>query len=63
MGRSSRPDVFCEKSVFRNFEVSFLTMLQAEGQVFPCEFRKISKNTFSYRIPPVAASGWVVLWF
>ena len=25
-------------------------------QVFSCEFYKISKNTFSYRIPPVAAS-------
>ena len=26
-------------------------------QLFPCEFCKISKNTFSYRTPPVAASG------
>ena len=26
-------------------------------QVFPCEFRKISKDTFSYRTPPVAASA------
>ena len=26
------------------------------AQVFPCEFCKISKNTFSYRTPPVAAS-------
>ena len=25
-------------------------------QVFPCEFWEISKNTFSYRTPPVAAS-------
>ena len=25
-------------------------------QVFSCEFCKISKNTFSYRTPPVAAS-------
>ena len=26
-------------------------------QVFSCEFCEISKNTFSYRTPPVAASG------
>ena len=26
------------------------------AQVFSCEFCKISKNTFSYRTPPVAAS-------
>ena len=25
-------------------------------QVFSCEFRKISKNTFFYRTPPVGAS-------
>ena len=27
------------------------------AQVFSCEFREISKNTFSCRTPPVAASG------
>ena len=26
------------------------------AQVFSCEFCEISKNTFSYRTPPVAAS-------
>ena len=26
------------------------------AQVFPCEFYEISKNAFSYRTPPVAAS-------
>ena len=26
------------------------------AQVLPCEFCEISKNTFSYRTPPVAAS-------
>ena len=45
---------------------SFLIKLQAEAcnfikkktlaQVFSCEFCEISKNTFSYRTPPVAAS-------
>ena len=43
--RSSRPEVFCKKGVLRN------------SQVFSCEFCDISKNTFSYRTPPVAASG------
>ena len=46
--------------------VSFLIKLQAEAcnfikketlaQLFSCEFYKISKNTFSYRASPVAAS-------
>ena len=27
------------------------------AQVFSCEFCEISKNTFSYRTPPLAASG------
>ena len=50
--------------------VSFLIKLQAEpcsfikketlAQVFSCEFCEISKNTFSYRTPPVAAS--VITW-
>ena len=44
--------------------VSFLIRLQANSirketltQVLSCEFCEISKNTFSYRIPPVAASA------
>ena len=46
--------------------VSFLIKLQASAcnfikketltQVFSCEFCKVSKNAFSYRTPPVAAS-------
>ena len=44
--------------------VSFLIKLQAcnftknetLAQVFPCEFCENSKNNFSYRAPPVAAS-------
>ena len=30
---------------------------EALAQVFYCQFFKMSKNTFSYRTPPVAASG------
>ena len=53
MCRSSRPDVFCKKGVIRNFanftgkyQGSFLPGYQNLAQVFPCEFCKISKNTF-----------------
>ena len=35
--------------------VSFLIKLQTLAQVFCCEFCEISKNTFSYRTPSVAA--------
>ena len=31
------------------------------AQVFFCEFCKISKNTFSYRTPPVFASDFSIL--
>ena len=31
------------------------------AQVFPCEFYEIFKNTFFYRIPPVATSGELIL--
>ena len=35
-----------------------VTFLKKESlaQVFSCKFREISKNTFFYRVPPVAAS-------
>ena len=33
------------------------------AQVFSCEFCKISKNTFSYRTTPVAASGHKLMIF
>ena len=38
------------------------TLLKKETlvQVFSCEFCEISKNTFSYRTPPVAASETTV---
>ena len=63
--------MFCKKVVLRNFKKftgkhlwQSLLKLQASGtsvaqtvaQVFSCEFCEISKNTFSYRTPPVAAS-------
>ena len=36
--------------------VSFLIKKETLAQVFSCEFFEISKNTFSFRIPPVTAS-------
>ena len=60
--RSSRPDVFCKKGVLRNFAKftgkhlcqslffnKVVGLRPAKGclaQVFPCEFCKISENTF-----------------
>ena len=59
---SSRPDVFCEKGVLRTFAKSIgkhlcqsLFFNKAQAQVFSCEFCEISKNTFFYRTPLVAA--------
>ena len=51
--RSSRPEVFCEKGVLGHLFFKKETL----AQVFSCEFYEISKNIFSYRTPPVAASG------
>ena len=74
--RSSRPEVFCEKGVLRNFSkftekhlCQSLSFNKVAGgacnfikketltQVFFCEFWQISKNTFFYKTPLVAASA------
>ena len=63
--RSSHQEVFCKKGVLRDFakftgkqlRYSLFFKKEALAQVFSCEFSGISKNTFSYRTPPVAASG------
>ena len=69
--RSSRPEVFCEKGVLRNFakftgkhlcqglflnKVAGFIEKEILAQVFSCEFCEISKNTFNYRTHLVAAS-------
>ena len=68
--RSSRPEVFCKKVVLRNFAeftgkhpCQSLFKKETLAHVFSCEFCKISKNTFVYRTPLVAASDfkWVTL--
>ena len=65
----SRQEVFCKRAVLRNFtkfaekhlsKSLFLIKLQtskkeALAQVFSCELCEISKNTFFYRTPLVAA--------
>ena len=62
--RSSRPEELCKKVVLRNFIK--LTGMQHQAcnfikketlaQVFSCKFCEISKKTFFYRTPLVAAS-------
>ena len=66
--RSSRPDVFCEKGVLRNFAKFtgehlcqshfFNKKIKKEtlALVFSCEFCEISENTFPNKTPLVAAS-------
>ena len=66
----SRPEVLYKNDVLSNFakfterhlcqslffnKVAGLR-LETLSQVFSCEFCKVSKNTFSYRTLPVAAS-------
>ena len=46
--RNSRPEVFCKK-----YEACNFIKKETLAQVFSCEFYEISKNTFSYRTPPV----------
>ena len=62
--------LYCKKSFCNRGKAvarrSFVKKVQADAnnfikkqtlaQVFPCEFCEISKKTFSYRTPPVAAS-------
>ena len=65
--RSSRLELFCKKTILRDFSkftgicarVFFLikacNFIKKETLAFSCEFCKISKNRFSYRIPSAAA--------
>ena len=53
--RSSRPEVLYEKDVLRNF-TKFHSKTPVPGSLFSCEFCEISKVTFSYGTPSVAAS-------
>ena len=64
--KNSRPVVFCKKVVLRNFakftgkhlcQSLFLLKKGLWHRCFPVKFCKISKTTFSYRRPLVAASA------
>ena len=70
--RSSRPELFCKKSLLRNFtkftgkhlrqSLFFNKIAGHRQQVFSCEFCKISENTLSYifvlteHLPAVASN-------
>ena len=64
--RNSCPKMFCKKGFLRNFtkftgkhlcqSLYFIKTKEILAQVFSCEICENSKNTFSYRTPPVAAS-------
>ena len=59
--------MFCKKGVLRNFakftglrpQPCNFNKIESVAQVFSSEFCENSKNTFSYRTPPVAASAEV----
>ena len=71
--RSNRLEVFCKKGVLRNFakytgkhlcqsllfEACNFIKKETLAKVFFWEFCKISKNTFSYKTPSVAAAGLI----
>ena len=52
--RCSVKKVFLE--ILQNSQVSNFIKKETLAQGFSCVFCEISKNTFSYRTPPVAAS-------
>ena len=65
--RSSRPEVFCKKGVLRNLTkfagrplclrpATLLKEILVQG--FSCEFCEISKNTFLYKTPLLAAFNY-----
>ena len=64
MHRTSLPEVLYQKGVLGNFakftgkhlRQSLFFNKETLAQMFSCEFCEISKNTFSHRTPPVAAS-------
>ena len=66
IARSSLSEGFCKKGVLKNFakftgkhlcqEACNFIKKETLAQLFSCEFCEISKKTFSYRTPPVAAS-------
>ena len=60
--QNSQEDTCARISFFIKLQDDACNFIKKEtlAQVFSFEFCKISKNTFSYRTPPVAASGKAV---
>ena len=59
MFRSSRAEEFCKFTEKHLYQSVFFDKVIKKGtlaQAFSCEFCGISKNTFSHRTTPVAAS-------
>ena len=57
---SSCVEVFCKKcilEILQNSQENTKRETKTPVQVFSCEFCKIYKNSFSYRIPPLATSN------
>ena len=53
ISQNSQENTCARVSILIKIEIIKIETL---AQVFSCEFCEISKNTFSYRTPPVAAS-------
>ena len=58
ISQNSQENTCARVSFLIKLQVSVCNSIKKEtlAQVFSCEFYGISKNTFSYRTPPVAAS-------
>ena len=50
----------CQSPFFNKVAGQACRLIKKETlvQVFSCEFCEVSKNTFSYRTPPLTASAW-----
>ena len=54
---NSQGNTCARVSILIKWQACNFIKIETLAQVFSCEFCEISKNTFSYRTPPVAASA------
>ena len=59
ISQNSQENIYARISFLIKLQASVCNFIKKEtlAQVFSCEFCEVSKNTFSYRTPPVASSG------
>ena len=57
MSQNSQGNTFARVSILTKSQACNFIKIETLAQVFSCEFCEISKSTFSYRAPPVAASA------